>query len=204
MLCSSKIRSYLKMSKIGELGKLVCVGWNKTGTTSMGCAFRELGFNHWGYCHPELKKLAKGDLESIFRRARKHQSFDDWPWHFLYKELDAEFPGSKFVHTVRDPDEWLVSYRKWREANHKGIEGHNMVGAQRAAYGKPYLEMTDGELLSCYERRLAEVRLYFAMRPKDYLEIDIKDFSSHGWDKLCSFLELDKPDSPFPHNNHNP
>ena len=33
--------------------------------------------------------------------ADRHESFDDWPWPALYREMDDRYPDALFVLTVR-------------------------------------------------------------------------------------------------------
>ena len=47
-----------------------------------------------------------------------------------------------------------------------------------------------------------EVREYFRNRPDDLLEVCWEN--NDGWDKLCTFLEVDKPTIAFPHANAKP
>ena len=46
---------------------------------------------------------------------------------------------------------------------------------------------------------MRKVRHYFARRDSDFLEMNI--CGGEGWDKLCAFLDLATPATPFPHAN---
>ena len=48
-----------------------------------------------------------------------------------------------------------------------------------------------------YRRHADEVRAYFQNRPQDLLEISWE--KGEGWEKLCPFLGVPIPDTPFPH-----
>ncbi len=41
--------------------------------------------------------------------AAEYDAFQDNPWPLVYRRMDALYPGSKFILTVRDPDRWLES-----------------------------------------------------------------------------------------------
>ena len=44
-----------------------------------------------------------------FKLANRFDAFQDNPWPILYKELDRQFPDSKFILTLRPSDEWIRS-----------------------------------------------------------------------------------------------
>ena len=90
------------------------IGFQKTGTTSLGVIFDKLGYRTAGY--NEFRDLAAqsdltwNDVKSrALRIATEVDAVKDTPWPLLYKELDMTFPGSKFIHIIRDPDAWLRS-----------------------------------------------------------------------------------------------
>jgi hypothetical protein len=172
--------------------KVFCVGFQKTGTTSMRSALEVLGYRvagHFGVDDPEIRHNA---LPQALKLAGKYGAFQDNPWPVLFRELDAHFPGSRFVLTVRDPQRWMASVvshfgdlstpmREWI------YEGHGAPRGNEAAY------------LKRYERHNREVREYFSARTGDLLEMDIE--AGDGWDALCGFLGFPVPDVPFPHKN---
>ena len=50
-----------------------------------------------------------------------------------------------------------------------------------------------------YERHNADVREHFRDRTDQLIEIDIT--RGEGWEKLCPFLSMPIPGTPFPHAN---
>jgi hypothetical protein len=95
--------------------KVFCIGWQKTGTTSMGAALKILGYRvgGWESVNGQLVlSWHEGNLAPIIARAQKFEAFEDFPWPLVYRELDARFYASKFVLTVRkDEQTWLRSFR---------------------------------------------------------------------------------------------
>jgi hypothetical protein len=62
--------------------KVFCIGWVKTGTTTLGQALRILGFDHGGP-HLDLwvaKQYASGDFRPLIAEASRYDSLEDWPW----------------------------------------------------------------------------------------------------------------------------
>lgn len=176
--------------------KLFGIGWAKTGTTTLGACFKQLGFHHTGTDLGLLRTLMEGDLNTVKAKADSFSSFDDWPWPLLYRELDAWYPGSKFILTIRDPDAWLQSYR--RMIQHQ--KARNDIGVIREyLYG--YAEFRGHEKLfqERYLRHNHDVKENFRDRPNDLLVLDWS--TGDGWTELCTFLHLPVPDSPLPHRN---
>ena len=174
------------------MNKVFGVGLNKTGTSTLGLALRTLGYSHTSYSKPLLEELVKGNHEALFEVAREHDAFEDWPWPLAYKELDAEFPGSKFVLTVRkSPEAWLKSLKK------HSLNMDLRTSCRKLAYGYYYPHGHEAEHIAFYEKHNAEVKDYFKDRPDDLLVVSWEDGA--GWKELCTFLGKPVPKEDFPH-----
>ncbi|MEM6556272.1 MAG: sulfotransferase family protein [Pseudomonadota bacterium] len=180
--------------------KVFCVGFQKTGTSSMGTALRILGYRvHKGFRFnlpgkvqiPEpvtQAKLAKVALPL----ARAYTAFEDNPWCLLYRELDAAYPGSKFILTRRRPEDWVDSLiRHFRDAHNPTLR--YIYGCDSASVRPPqhYTEI--------YEAHNRAVLTYFKDRPQDLLVFDLE---TADWDTLCDFLDRRRPRfRRYPHRN---
>ena len=80
--------------------KIFCIGFNKTGTSSMHQLFLDLGLRsyHGIYSHFPIE-------DPIFGR---FECFSDGNEH-PFEQLDQTYPGSRFIVTTRALDDWLVS-----------------------------------------------------------------------------------------------
>jgi hypothetical protein len=90
--------------------KIFGIGLNKTGTTSIGYYFEQLGYKH--KCAPGYKNIynAKNKINKIYKIVDKFEFFEDWPWPLIYKELYYKYPKSKFILTIRkNAEEWFYS-----------------------------------------------------------------------------------------------
>lgn len=120
-----------------------------------------------------------------------------------YREVDGEYPGSKFILTVRDEDSWVDSKRRYaeREDGKWAQYSPEHQAAKRAwrenVYGS--FEFDAATWLAAYRAHLAEVRSYFATREDALLELDIA--GGDGWGALCGFLGVPVPPVPFPRVN---
>lgn len=173
--------------------KVFCIGFHKTGTTSLELALKRLGYRVTGAFGTKDPDIADKVHEMAYAMVEQFDAFEDNPWPVLYRELDERFPGNKFILTRRPTENWIRSQvkdfantetpmRRWIYGEDAGCPLGNE---------KTYIER--------YERHNREVQDYFAGRPDDLLIIDLPN--DDGWSRLCPFLGHPEPDEPFPHAN---
>lgn len=184
------------MSAAMTTGKVFGVGWAKTGTTTLGECMRLIGNRHVGGRLDLVDYWGTANLKPIYEVAREHDSAEDWPWLLMFHELDAWFPGSRFVLTTREPQSWLRSYRNMLDGQ---VSNEKLQRRRNSLYSFDVDAASNEQLLARVERHNTSVRNYFAARPTDLLEVDWA--SGDGWQKLCTFLDVPVPDAPFPHAN---
>ena len=177
--------------------KVVGIGWAKTGTTTLGQCFEILGYEHQSQRPDLVHGIKEGDLSRIQEVAKPKESFEDWPWIILFRELDTMFPGSKFVLTIRDPEQWMRSYTNMLLTQGDASDELNEI--RRILYGLPFPNVTEEQLLERYRRHNREVKDYFSDRPDDLLVVNWEE--SDRWKTLCDFLGREVPSEPFPHAN---
>ncbi len=179
--------------------KVFVIGMQKTGTTSMGEALARLGYRNGGgfrINHPRGVQIDEPiTREKVWEIARQRaalaDAFEDNPWPMFYREVDAAFPGSKFILTERASAEWLKSVVR-HFADNPGPYA-NLI------YGVDQPRGNETRYLEVYQKHNADVRAYFAKRPRDLLVLDLE--GGHGWPELCGFLGRSIPSTPFPHMN---
>jgi len=171
--------------------KVFCIGFHKTGTTSLAVALKMLGYRVTGPNGTRDPDIAEEVHAMADELVQKHDAFQDNPWPVLYRYLDEHYPGSKFIMTIRSPESWIRSQVK--------DFGLTETPMRRWIYGVGCPEGNEDVYVARYERHNREVLEYFADRPDDLLILDLP--KGHGWPELCGFLGLDVPDKPFPHAN---
>lgn len=179
------------------MNKIFGVGWAKTGTKTLGLCLKTLGFNHQSTRLDLVQELAEGDLTKILKLAKRKDSFEDWPWALLYKELNEAFPGSKFILTYRNPESWLKSYLNML-AN-EGKSNHRINRLRSFIYQLPFPNVSGEDLKLRYLRHNKDIIAYFSNNPDSLLLVNWED--GDGWRELCGFLGLPVPNKPFPHSN---
>lgn len=172
-------------------GKVFCIGFHKTGTTSLAEALRVLGYSVTGPNFVEDRRILDQALALALEVANRYDAFQDNPWPILYKEMDEAFPGSKFILTTRPTDRWIRSVVK-----HFGKKNTPM---RQWIYGVGHPEGNERIYVERYDAHYAEVREYFQERPNDLLEFPLTDGA--GWTELCPFLGKPIPETEFPKLN---
>lgn len=199
----SKVRNRIKSAWLDvrpvSARKVIGIGLPKTGTTTLGYCFRRFGFKHRTFDMDLAVQVKRNELAPVLREAEKYESFEDWPWFLLYRELDQKFPHSKFILTVRkDTPTYVTSLQGHHER--QGIRKDGFVkphwwdevfGVEPAAWDYSWSAAR-------YERHNRAVLEYFGDRlDKDLLVVCWEQ--GDGWEKLSQFLNQRCPQEPFPH-----
>jgi hypothetical protein len=157
-----------------------------------------LGYHHHhGFDPHAADAYIRGDVAEINRLLQEFQSFDDWPWPAMYKQIAEQFPDAKFVLTRRaDATIWLRSYRRHCETffprvpigrYHRSFVGASYPHGQSEAHVQAYLQHID------------EVRSFFSGQPDRLLEVCFE--TDPVLEMLARFLNCDVPPHPVPHAN---
>lgn len=191
--------------------QVIGTGVGRTGTYSLKLAINQLGF---GTCHHMEEVLHNMPLQVPLWSAAAagnpdwsqmyegYSSAVDWPTACFFRELHAEYPSAKFVHTERDPERWADSFGS---TIYQLLAGRDKAPPEM----REWLEMaTDvigktgfpgglgrDALLSGFVAHNNAVRQSI---PADQLLIfEVKQ----GWEPLCDFLDVPVPDGDFPRTN---
>lgn len=171
------------------------IGLNKTGTVSFHEAMTILGWHslHWG--GPEVNRsiiaAREAGLPLLANVDPSYDAFSDIGAIARgFELLDEQYPGSRFVMTVRPVDDWIDSRRRHVEKN--------QAMKARGEYDGTFLVVDEPKWRDEWAHHTARVREYFAGRD-DFLEIDIT--SGAGWPPFCRLLGVPEPTTPFPWEN---
>lgn len=173
--------------------KVFGIGISKTGTKTLGRCLRVLGFDHFTWDPAFVRRYIEGDLDHVWEVAERHESFDDWPWPVLYRELDERFPDARFVLTLRD------DLRSWHESLRRHAERSGPTPERRHFFGHALPHGHEREDVALYRRHRAEVERHFEGREDKLLVVSWPERPE--WEPLCRFLDRPIPDEPFPHEN---
>jgi len=164
--------------------KVFCIGYNKTGTTTIGKSLEMLGYRNSSFNKKVWRDYyANHDLISILKYTAKFQSFDDLPWlkEDMIPIMDFAFPNSKFIYLVRDELSWKRSLYNWT---------FKTIGKY------PDVE----EAWAAFKRHERFVLQYFKDRPStDFIILNVSD--EYGFKKLANFLNKPTDRLSFPKYN---
>jgi len=180
--------------------RVFCIGLNKTGTSSFHAAMEILGLrslhgggSDWGGdkinqavrdARDQGRPLLSG-IDPVF------DAFSDiWTLAKHFDLLDRQYPGSRFVLTVRPIEEWIDSRRRHVE--------RNVARSKAGKYRGTFLVVDEDRWRRDWHRHIDRARRYFADR-SDFLEADLT--AGDGWEPLCRLLDLPEPAVPFPWAN---
>lgn len=171
--------------------KVFGIGMHKTGTTTLDVALTKLGYSVCSVRHDILPHIKSNNFDPVWQVVNDYDAFQDNPWPLLYKELDAKFPGSKFIFTFRDEKSWIDSV-----VNHFGEVETEM---RKWIYGAGCPIGNQEAYLKKYRAHRSEVLQYFRNRSDDFIAISWQEGA--GWKELCDFLKKPIIKEPFPHAN---
>jgi hypothetical protein len=170
------------------------IGLNRAGTTSLAEALEILGIKTLHHKHQgnRLFDLMQQNMRSgqrlFYGLDPLYRGFSDFAGQYFFQVIDRQYPGSKFILTTRNLEDWLASReRKVRKNLADPNYRYYFVNVDREGWAREYREF-----------HLA-AKNHFAGREKDFLIIDIP--AGEGWERLCRFLDLPMPDVPFPNRN---
>ena len=177
------------------------IGFNRSGTTSLTDALNMLGIPciHFSVDGSGWSKDRNKELEVLINKNQKlklkyfhtldhiYQGFSDFNGEMYYKELYKQYPNSKFILTIRTPEDWIKSVITLERS--QGRIQHNSEQEYKTFKNK----------VDRYFKKKIEIQEFFNDKPNTYLEMNI--CNGDGWEVLCNFLGRDIPSVPFPYVN---
>jgi len=198
--------------------KIFCIGYNKTGTTSLTKLMNEnniktapqtpFEFNLESYFYENYNTFTNMIKDDYYY----YSFFQDVPFSLpkFYKFLDKEFENAKFILTVRDTeDEWYDSLIRFYKKmflnfhNPKNIGGYVYEGIifkiLTKVYGAPKEDPYNSKILKkSYLNHISDVKEYF--KDKDnLLVVNLKD--EDLIEKIENFLDTEFNNKNVPHLN---
>lgn len=201
--------------------KTFCIGYNKTGTTSLQATFAALGYVVGDQVEAERiydTDYFSSEFDSLIQYCRESEFFQDVPFSLpkTFEVVDAAYPGSRFILTVRDsPDQWYESLVRFhsRLVGSTGPPSADQLRAfpyrrpgfvydsVRRQFGTDDDDLYNAEILKrSYIEHNRRVIDYFSRRPQDLLVLNLAD--QCAVEIFCDFMKLDRTEfSAFPHEN---
>jgi hypothetical protein len=197
--------------------KIFCIGFNKTGTTSLQDLLHSEGLNSGDQQIFEynLNSYRFGNYSTFTKMIKNDfwgtNLFQDVPFSLpnFYKELYKEFPNAYYILTIRnDSEEWYNSLINWHlklfKQIHKPYESFYVhrgwvMNLLTDCYGTPKHDPYNKEILTeVYNKHNQEVREFFKNK-HNFIELNLNKESDTT--RLSKFLNLNFTNKNFPHSN---
>jgi hypothetical protein len=180
--------------------KVVGIGLQRTGTTSLAKALDILGYRvvHWGFSN-----IAMLGFETWFNddftvdELLGIDAGTDNPFPIFFRELDANYPGSKFILTTRNKEAWLASCERLYAKNNFLCWPDYVQACHTRLYGR--VDFDPEVFARSYDEHYTAVLKYFECMPDKLLIVDLS--SGNAWKQLCPFLGKRVPQQEFPWEN---
>ena len=196
--------------------KIFCIGFNKTGTTSINRALAREGVLVGNQLKAEqlADDYISGKLDSIYKYCNGARAFQDSPFSFpgIYVPLYKKFPKAKFILTVRDSSEqWLESQfnftikRKGALPNLEELKYDEYCNpgwtyrVHQFIYGIQTEYENRERKIQVYEKHNRDVQKFFKANPEQLLVLNLND--NKAFQIFCEFLNIQSKYGTFPWAN---
>ncbi len=187
--------------------KIVGAGLGRTGTKSLHSALVQLGF---GPCHHMVEVFQRPDSMTLWIDAADGRpdwdaifhgfhSAVDYPSAAYWRPLAAYYPQAKVLLTVRDPDEWFESVHatimapdSMARREEDAVQGRFFASVRRHLPR----QLDDRAVMTDFFRAHVQ-SVIAAIDPGRLLVYQVGE----GWERLCRFLDVPVPLTPFPREN---
>jgi len=174
--------------------KVIGVGLNKTGTKTLEYYLKQWGFQHKTYDLDAFNLYRAGRLNELLEMMQQYDSFEDWPWPLMFREIDSNFPDARFVLTVRrSPAVW------YRSLCNMAVRMGPLQQYEQHIYGYAMPQGHRDEHLQYYQAHNQAVAKHFRGRPATLLKV-CWETGDHP-QKLADFLGLNVAETPPQHIN---
>ncbi|MFA0557978.1 MULTISPECIES: sulfotransferase [unclassified Vibrio] len=210
------------MSAINSNTKYFCIGFNKTGTTSLENAFRLFGFTLGDQATAEMLIFDwnNNQFEKILRFCEMADAFQDIPFSLpgTYKKIFEQYPNAKFILTLRDSaEQWYDSLTRFHtkvfstdettlpskhdlDKSMYRYKGYSL-DAMKIMYDYPSVPLYDKKhYIDLYEKHEKDVKEFFKDKPEQLLVLNVAETKSYQ--KLAAFVGVRvESDDSFPWEN---
>ncbi|MEE9438768.1 MAG: sulfotransferase [Saprospiraceae bacterium] len=201
--------------------KVFCIGFPKTGTTTLEYVLKSLGYRMGSQAHGEslVESWDNRNFDPIKKLCDTADAFQDVPFGlpYTFQYLDSSYPDSKFILSIRNnPDQWyrsvvnfhskLWSADKTRPPSLSELKKVNYNGlgwaynSMKAIYNTTDNDIYNRErLIYVYLRHIDNVKEYFTRIPDRLIIINVS--IDEDYQRMICFLNRKSLLTRFPHKN---
>ena len=170
------------------MNKVIGIGLPKTGTSSLNKILNNNGIKSIHFGSPACNEVRSKMLDGIytFDVLNRNRGITN-AFEMVYPQVDKNYPNSKFIHTVREKNSWLVSIKEHLERSiSKGVD-QRIMKHHLLTFGCYFYN--EDRFSYVYDTHQQMVKEYFKDRPNDVLTVNI--IEEHDCvKKICNFLEI--------------
>ncbi|GIV30545.1 MAG: hypothetical protein KatS3mg034_1118 [Vicingaceae bacterium] len=186
--------------------KIFCIGFNKTGTTTLAKVLEDFGYRLADQDQSErlFRYWKERNFKPIIEFCKKADAFQDIPFSlpFTFQVLHFAYPHAKFILTVRDSEEeWYESLYRYHVnlfGDGKTVTEEDLQNAKHIwkgwafevnqhryhpPKGEPYHKET---LIKSYKTHNYIVEEYFHDKPDSFIKINVA--KKEDYFRLAQFL----------------
>ena len=198
----------LPRSRVYAEPKVFGIGLTRTGTTSLTAALCKLGIDAVHWTNPFTHQVLS-DLDAYL-----FGGLTDISIARTFESLYFRYPNARFIWTRRPRDSWVESVSRHYGIAHRAptlaalrlkCDRRDMRGGFANVDLTFELYLRQNSFAAADVAFAERVRNFFHDKPAGkLLEFDV--FSGDGWRKLCDFLDVTRPLTPFPflHSRNDP
>lgn len=183
--------------------KVFVIGFNKTGTTSIEHALKELGYilGDQGTAEQLLDDIIEKNYKSLFSYLKTAEAFQDIPFSLpgIYKKVIEQYPDALFILSVRDtPEQWYSSLVQF----HSKVFGNGTIPTKEVlqekhyhyeGYPYKYINFTFNGVIyeeehykNVYLHHIRDVEQFFADKQNQLCIVNVANGDDYL--KMCEFL----------------
>ena len=176
-----------------DFNKVIGIGLPKTATSSLKDSLNVNGVPTIHFGDPECDEIR----EKMYNGIYKFEVLDKYrgitnAFEMIFPQIDKVYPNSKFIYTIRDKEEWLISADKHLK-RYPSKPKHHLITFGTFKFNKDRFSFV-------YDMHADMVRNYFSYKKNDLLIIDITKDINYVY-KVCEFLNISVIDSTPFHSN---
>lgn len=208
------------ISKKVKRQNIICLGLNKTGTSSFVSSLEKLGFISPGeptLFHTCAQDYYHGDIHSTLSilENERFNLYRDLPFSIpkIYEEIYKARPDDIYVLTVRENvSKWLKSVVNFYEImnsdviydasfldttfpNHTRDLLLNSLAVQFEAWGLQSMEDKEKKLVELYERHNKDVIKFFSENKSNFIIIDVS--KKNELERFCNWMNIESTQTDF-------
>jgi len=176
------------------INKIFCIGYPKTGSTSLceylnSCGYKILHDEHEIFKTMYIDGVIRDELDNCDGISNMAVKF--------FRDYDIRYPNSKFILTVRDAKSWWKSISAWRHKEPSSIKTTEIYNIHyRALFNCTFPNMNQAIYSMTLHTQI--VSDYFKYREDDLLLLDVND--NNKAQKINKFLNIDS-NTKYPYHN---